>query len=207
MSDQQIFNVLVEFFEEDEWDFQWVEGAPMLTMSFSGKNGKWQCFAQALEVQQQFVFYSMMPVNVPPEKRQKVAEFFTRVNYGLVIGNFEMDFDDGEMRYKTSVDVEGVELPPPMIRQMVYANILITDRYLTSLMRVIFSDISPEEAIAEADLSAMATLAEAIDELLDTDDEDFDDDDNFEDDDELDFDDDDDDTPPYMNGNSPYSLN
>ncbi|MFQ3673813.1 MAG: YbjN domain-containing protein, partial [Aggregatilineales bacterium] len=148
MSDQQIFNALVEFFEEDEWDFQWMEGASVLSMGFSGKNGKWQCFAQAREAQQQFVFYSVLPINVPPEKRQKVAELITRINYGMVIGNFEMDFDDGEVRYKTSVDVEGAELTPPMIRQMVYANIIITDRYLSAVMRTIYSDITPLEAIA-----------------------------------------------------------
>lgn len=210
MSEEQIFNVLVEFFEEDEWDFQWMEGASVLTMSFSGKNGKWQCFAQAREQQQQFVFYSVMPVNALPEVRPKVAEFITRVNYGMVMGNFEMDFDDGEVRYKTSIDVEGAELLPAMIRQVVYANIIITDRYLTSLMRVIYSDALPQEAIDEADKNAMNTLGEALADFLAGDDDD-DDDDEDEDDDYDMFDnyddDDDDDSPPYMNGNSPYSLN
>jgi hypothetical protein len=205
MGEQQIFNALVEFFEEDEWDFQWMEGMSVLTMSFSGKNGKWQCFAQAREQQQQFVFYSVLSVNVPKEKRGRVAEFITRVNYGMVIGNFEMDFDDGEVRYKTSIDVEGVELLPPMIRQVVYANLIITDRYLNSLMRVIYSDVEPEQAIAEGDAEAMASLEEELAEYLESDDDDYDIDDG--EDDFLDDDEDDDEDYPYMNGSSPYSLN
>jgi hypothetical protein len=211
MSDQQIFNVLVEFFEEDEWDFQWMEGASVLSMGFSGKNGKWQCFAQAREAQQQFVFYSVLPINVPPEKRQKVAELITRINYGMVIGNFEMDFDDGEVRYKTSVDVEGAELTPPMIRQMVYANIIITDRYLSAIMRAIYSDITPLEAIAEADERATMSVMEALATMFDQEDDDLDDedeDDDFDDeDDDIGFDDDEDDDGPTVNGSSPYSLN
>ncbi len=204
MSDQQIFNALVEFFEEDEWDFQWMEGASVLSMGFSGKNGKWQCFAQAREAQQQFVFYSVLPINVPPEKRQKVAELITRINYGMVIGNFEMDFDDGEVRYKTSIDVEGAELTPPMIRQMVYANIIITDRYLSAVMRTIYSDITPLEAIAEADERATMSVMDALATMFgQEEDESDDEDDDFGDED--DFDDEDD--GPTVNGSSPYSLN
>lgn len=209
MSDQQIFNALVEFFEEDEWDFQWMEGASVLSMGFSGKNGKWQCFAQAREAQQQFVFYSVLPINVPPEKRQKVAELITRINYGMVIGNFELDFDDGEVRYKTSVDVEGAELTPPMIRQMVYANIIITDRYLPAVMRTIYSDITPLEAIAEADERATMSVMDALATMFDQEEGDLDDedeDDDFDDEDDMGFDDEDDDGPT-VNGSSPYSLN
>jgi len=47
-------------------------------MGFSGKNGHWSCYAREREVQQQFVFYSVCPVNTPKEKRQDMAEFLTR---------------------------------------------------------------------------------------------------------------------------------
>jgi hypothetical protein len=31
-------------------------------------------------------------------ERAPPAEFITRANYGLIIGNFELDFEDGEIR-------------------------------------------------------------------------------------------------------------
>jgi hypothetical protein len=34
--------------------------------------------------------------------RPSVTEFFTRVNYGLVLGAFEVDLRDGEARYHIS---------------------------------------------------------------------------------------------------------
>lgn len=222
MVEHQIFNTLVEFFEEDEWDFQWVEGMSVLSMGFSGKNGKWTCYAQARETQQQLVFYSVLPVNVPEASRMKMAEFLTRANYGMIIGNFELDFADGEVRYKTSVDVEGSELAMPLIRQMVYANIIITDRYFPGIMQVIYSNILPEDALRQieqpddaadpqtptAALAAPPQTADADREEAFTyldDDEDF-----FDDDDEDDdfFGDDDDildDDEPSANGSSPAS--
>ncbi len=78
-----------------------------------------------------------------------MAEFLTRANYGLVIGNFEMDFGDGEVRYKTSIDVEGDRLTSALIKQMVYINVLMMDRYLPGIMKVAFGNADPARAIAE----------------------------------------------------------
>ncbi len=66
-----------------------------------------------------------------------IAEFITRANYGLVIGNFELDFSDGELRYKTAIDVEDDNLSFALIKQMVYANVIIMDKYLPGIMAVI----------------------------------------------------------------------
>ena len=64
----QIFDVMTEFFKEDEWVVYPLEGQTVLRMGFSGKNAKWTCYAQAREEQAQFVFYSVCPVDAPEEK-------------------------------------------------------------------------------------------------------------------------------------------
>ena len=56
------------------------------------------------------------------------------------IGNFELDFDDGEIRYKTSIDVEGGELIDKMIDNLLRANLTTTDRYFGGLMELIYGD-------------------------------------------------------------------
>ncbi|MEQ8673649.1 MAG: YbjN domain-containing protein [Aggregatilineales bacterium] len=142
-----LYTSMIAFFEEDDWSFHPMEDIPVLSMSFTGKSGKWMCYAQAREEQQQFVFYSICPMNVPEERRLHTSEFITRANYGMIIGNFEMDYVDGEVRYKTSIDVEGDDLSFALIKQMVYANVIIMDRYLPGLMQVIFGSSSPLEVI------------------------------------------------------------
>lgn len=77
-----------------------------------------------------------------------MAEFLTRANYGMLIGNFEMDFTDGEIRYKTSIDVEGDRLTSPLMQQIVYANVRTMDRYLPGIRKVIETDLTPAEIIA-----------------------------------------------------------
>ena len=147
MSDTPLFDAMVDFFKTDDWPFIQLEDRPVLSMNFDGKNAKWTCFAQAREEQRQFIFYSVCPVNAPAEKRPALAEFITRANYGLIIGNFELDFEDGEIRYKTSLDAEDLALNGTVFKILVYANVSMMDQYLPGVMSILYSEISPREMI------------------------------------------------------------
>jgi hypothetical protein len=145
--DNDILETVIDFFTEDDWTFTKLQGQSTLQVACQGENGRWNCYAQAREDQEQFVFYSIYPKATPEDKRLAMAEFLTRANYGLIIGNFEMDFDDGEIRYKTSIDVEGDLLTTDLIKQLVYANIMMMDHYLPGIQAVIDGTMSPKQAI------------------------------------------------------------
>ena len=144
-----IFAEMVNFFKQDDWSFYQIKGQPVLQMGFQGKNGQWTCYARARENEQQFVFYSICPVTVPKAKRRTLGEFIARANYGMVIGNFELDFAEGEVAYKTSIDVEGSTLTFPQMKRLVDTNVAMMDQYLPGIKSVIQGDASPEEAIAQ----------------------------------------------------------
>lgn len=143
-----ILDALTAFFKEDEWALSQIVGKPMLWMDFAGHNGRWTCYAREEEEKQIFMFHSYAPVKTPEDKRPLMADFLTRANYGLYIGNFEMDYNDGEIRYKTSIDVENAELNSALIKGVVYPNVSIMDKYLPGIMAVIYGGSSPTEAIA-----------------------------------------------------------
>jgi hypothetical protein len=63
------------------------------------------------------------------------------------VGNFELDYEDGEVRFKTSLDVENVELSHDLVSNHVYANVWTMDRYLPALFGVIYGNISPKDAV------------------------------------------------------------
>ena len=147
-----ISTAMTEFFTKEEWPFMPIEAEPILRLPFRGDNGQWLCYAQAREEQEQFVFYSVCAASVPEDKRQAAAEFVTRANYGLIVGNFEMDYRDGELRYKTSIDVEDDRLSPALIRSLVYANVAMMDRYLPGIMAVLYGSATPEEAVAQVEV-------------------------------------------------------
>ena len=62
------------------------------------------------------MLYTIVQCRVPEEKRPTMSEFLTRANYGLRLGDLEMDFRDGEVRYKASLDIaDGGELTTEML--------------------------------------------------------------------------------------------
>lgn len=147
----RILEAVRRFLEEDDWPISQVEGRSVYKTGFEGKNGQFTCYAQERTEQDQFVFYSVFPVRAPDSKQADVAEFLTRANYGMIIGNFELDYADGEIRYKTSVDVEELDVIDPLIRHMIYANVLTMDKYFPGLMRVLYAGIAPMDAIEEVE--------------------------------------------------------
>jgi hypothetical protein len=142
-----LFEVVEQFFTEDEWYYVRLNGQTVLQANFTGKNGRLNCFAQTNEEQFIYFFYSICPVNVPEDRRMMVAEFITRANYGLKVGNFEMDMDDGEVRFKTSIDVEKSELNRGLVSNLVYSNVWTMDRYLPGILSVTYGSETPRQAI------------------------------------------------------------
>jgi hypothetical protein len=145
-----IFEEMINFFTKDDWSFAKIKGEPVLRLVFQGKNGKWDCFARARD-ESQFIFYSVCPINVSENKRLAVAEFLTRANFGMMIGNYELDFASGEIRYKTSVDASNSSLNFPTIKNLVYSNVMMMDEYLPGIMAVIEAGVEPESAIAQVE--------------------------------------------------------
>lgn len=142
-----IFSRLIDFMEEEEWKYEILEGENVLRFHFKGTSGRLLCYADVDEEKDWLIFYSYLPVNAPPEKLNEMAEFIARANRGMRIGNFELDFEDGEIRYKTSIDIEGGELTNKMIDNLLRANLSTMNRYFPGMMELIYSEKSPKELV------------------------------------------------------------
>ncbi len=144
-----LLTVVEEFLNRDAWPYHKMEGVTAIQTTFEGKTGKWSCFIESLENIKQVVVYSVAAIKVPIDKRMTVAELMTRLNYGIRYGNFEMDFDDGEIRFRTSIDVEGTQLLLPMVKQLLHSNVALMDYYLPGILGVLYSNRTPESVINE----------------------------------------------------------
>ncbi len=146
-----LLDAIIRFLGDEGWDFAREGGADVVRTGYRGDNGRWGCFAQTREELNQAVFFSVLPTVVAEDRRLAMAELLTWVNFDLVIGNFELDLDGGHVRYKTSIDVEGTELTPTLVRPLVYDNVLTMDRYLPALDAVALEGAIPREAYRAVD--------------------------------------------------------
>ncbi len=145
------FQVLEEFLEADDWKPHRMENKHAFSMSYTGENGDYRCYAILRVDLEEFLFYIVAPVRVPSADRPAVAEYVARANYGLRIGNFELDYADGEVRFKSSINFEEEQLTSGMLRNAIYPALHTLDRYLPGLLRVSFGGATPLEAIEEVE--------------------------------------------------------
>ena len=147
----QAFATLTTFLERDGWYPQHLDDKAVHRVYFAGENGELRCYAQIRTDLSQFLFYVIAPVKAPEEVRAAVTEYITRANYGLRIGNFEMDYSDGEVRYKSSLDFEGETLTEKLIKNTIYPAVQTMDFYLPGLLGVMYGNKTPVEAIQDTE--------------------------------------------------------
>jgi hypothetical protein len=144
---ETVLDTLKRFCERNE--IAYAERTEMSGLSFTvvGENGRWSCLATRID-DRSFGFYAYAPLNVPSAKRGAMGEYLARANYGLRTGAFEMDFADGEVRFRTSGFVPPGVPRLGIIDTVFSANMSIMDRYLPGILEVVFSEGTPEEIVA-----------------------------------------------------------
>ena len=150
-SKQPIYRTMLTFFSDDDWAFTKLKGESTLQLGFQNEHGQWNCYAIARDKESQFLFYSVYPTTIPNHQQPTITEYLTRANHGLVQGNFEFDFDNGEIRYKTSLDTTHLSINPKAIQQLVYTNVTIMGHYLPGILAILKQDISATEAIKQTE--------------------------------------------------------
>lgn len=143
------FALLYNFLQEDGWNPQQLPDRQVYRMGFQGRNGLLQCYAQIRIEAEQLICYAQAPIKVPEERRHAVGEYLTRANYGMYVGNFEMDYNDGEVRFKSSIDFEDEVLTFNLIRNTIYPAVRLMDTYLPGLMKVVYGGTDPKAAVDE----------------------------------------------------------
>lgn len=144
-----LLQTVMSFFQSKSWKFVYDPAESSLTLEHQGENGQWELSAITSEDDQFCLFYSTFPQIIPLEKHLALAEFLTRANYGLPIGNFEFNLDSGEIRYKTSLEVSSDELTLTAIERLVDANIFAMDAYILGLRRLLEENVTPLEVLSD----------------------------------------------------------
>ncbi len=132
------------------------DDGPTFFAPFELHSGNATLLAVCEEDAQRLMIRVMLPFNAPAARRLAVAEFITRVNYKLILGCFEMDFSDGELSFRATIDVENDRLTPALVHNLVGCSLATTDRFYTALAAVALGGIAPADALAMQDKPAAA---------------------------------------------------
>lgn len=148
---ESLYQQLCMYLTADDWRFSSDQDRGVVLSGIRGENTHYNCMFVATENPRRLTFYSHIGSEVPEIKRHRMCEFLTRANYGLVLGNFEMDMSDGEVRYRTSLDLSDENLTHKQLMTLVWVNLFTFDRYYPGLMKIMYSNVPPNDAILECE--------------------------------------------------------
>lgn len=130
------------------WEPERVEGVAAFLVDFGPPHLPLSGALAAVGDEEQFLFYVNFGVEVAAERRRETEHFIALANWGLSIGNFEMDPRDGQLRFKSSVDFAQVDLSEQLIRNAILAAMRAVEAYGDALLAVVGWGISAENALA-----------------------------------------------------------
>ena len=164
---QSIVDIIGSFLEEDNWKSTFDEQKGIFLFSLN-LNGKIKRIQYQLEVtENDYLVYVFSPIGADTEDekmKEVLAEFICRANYGLKNGNFEIDMNDSEIRFKIFVSCDGILPSREVVRRSIYTPALIFNRYSEGITDIIFKNASAKEAIAKCEESFYDELLESFGE-------------------------------------------
>ena len=145
---------VISLLEEIRFDFQLIEDEDVEWLILGRIKTEIGTLKLSIYMQQSashFVLYLYHPLTILEPLRHTTAEFICRANYGLPIGNFEMDFSDGELRYKVGLPMLDKPLTRGQFGQSLDILINTLVYYHTPLIRSLYDGVSPQKAIEDAE--------------------------------------------------------
>lgn len=124
------------------------ENQKVFRLGVTLENGRCDTFIDIRPEVNQVLIFTVCPTIIPVNHRVRISEFIARANQGLIIGNFELNINDGELRYKASFIYDDTfPNSEHIFLRNLFATFHMMDRYLPGVMSVVYANVSVKEAI------------------------------------------------------------
>mmetsp|Transcript_5989 Transcript_5989/g.10005 ORF Transcript_5989/g.10005 Transcript_5989/m.10005 type:complete len:209 (+) Transcript_5989:159-785(+) len=150
-----MLDVVKQHLDAETWaynvDVQEENHRTVITAGAKGENGSYRVLMDVKEARSLLLIFIKSHINFPENNRENLAVYLTRANYGLALGNFELDMEDGEVRYKCTTTVTGGSLSVEMVNAMLQNSLVTMDRYFGNMVKVGYGVMSAKQAIQEVE--------------------------------------------------------
>lgn len=141
---------LKKFLDQQDWKYL-DDGDGWLRGLVSGERCQWQWAAGESSDARYLLFYAHSPLDVPWNRLTQAAEYISRANLGLYFGNFEMNWANGHVTFRTSIPIASTGVTIKALECLVFGNCARMDNYLSGLFDIALGNALPEQAIQEAE--------------------------------------------------------
>ena len=152
MSIRKNVKILTKFFKKEGWKYKFDENENMFECGVDVGNvvGSTRVLVD-VEDERVICFYTL-PIVAPENVRGNIAELVCRLNFKLANGLFDIDFDDGELRYRYLMPSEELEVSSmEKAHKLLYLPHATISRYGSAFIKVALGVLAPKAAISEAE--------------------------------------------------------
>ena len=150
---QELYRLITRHLDAKGYHYNFDADREMIRMSFS-IDSKLSSTDVLIDLRDdKYIVYSKIDMRADEASRPEMAKLLTYINYGLVYGGFEMDFSDGEIRFRNPVNCDNFLPSDEIIRRSISVPVAMMERYGDALLGVMMGFIDAKTACerAEAD--------------------------------------------------------
>ena len=141
------YEELIHLLDEREVNYSTNDDRQSVCTDLRGEVATYRIVAHVDAEADLFQVFAHSPLRVPEGSRPAIAEAVARANYGLRVGKFEFDIDDGELRFQTSQVLTDDTVGETVIDRLFSTTVAMLDMYLPAVLSVIYGNELPKEAI------------------------------------------------------------
>jgi len=130
------------------WPFEEHPDLPVVRVEIEAERGTWELYVELREEAEQILVYAVYSVILPPERQAPLAELLHRINCDLVVGSFELDYDESAVRMRMSADMAVTPPSRLLLERLIIGNTVMMELYLGSIDAVSTGEMSVSEALA-----------------------------------------------------------
>jgi hypothetical protein len=148
-----ILQTACQYLSEEHWAYWTDEENTAAYFDVAAAAGAVACALVANEEAQCLSLYVQIGVTVPSIKRLRMADFYARVNYELLLGCFELNVETGETHFRAALPLADSQLSRQQLRDLLATSVYTVDRYYPGVMMLIYKNATAAEAVRSCELA------------------------------------------------------
>lgn len=132
-SDTPIVDCLKQYFNDKQWHYTHYrpktndsQKSHHLSLRMRHKQINYGYLFRVQEKNKLLAIYGILPFLIPESHQSAAMLLITQINYDMLVGNLEMDVNDGEIRYKNAIDIEAVGIDNEIIEHLLQSVVAMT---------------------------------------------------------------------------------
>lgn len=149
-------DVMRKVFQDEEFNFEEDEDTLSFRLGLKNVDVTVLCSGRANDLANIFV---LLPIRAAEEFRANTGEFLHRLNYVARRMSWEMDYNDGEIRFVSAADTIAGPLTEAHFRRILHSMVVTADIVFPYLTSVLSGRMTPDILRMSAPVAFPATLS------------------------------------------------